>query len=184
VSRILHPWRLLDAIRQTSQAVEEQLGAELQAIATLDVLLPLRYGQEHLRRTRHRGPKAQIALVLQAVKEAVERHACPRQLKPEVLAGWKAWVAEHAKAFQRASSAMEGRNGSLSQRQHNHRGLPTRRYQGGTVLHTFDWRAADGTTPASRFCRRSFPDLFERVLAQIDEWPRPKPRRQASAASH
>jgi hypothetical protein len=51
------------------------------------------YWQEQLRRTRHRGQKAQIALVLQAVEEAFERHACTRQLKPEVLAGWKAWAA-------------------------------------------------------------------------------------------
>ncbi|WP_430284693.1 DUF6399 domain-containing protein [Salmonella enterica] len=45
--------------------------------------------------------------------------------------------------------------------QHNHRGLPTCRYQVWTVLHNFDGRAADGTTPAARFFRRSFPDLFE-----------------------
>jgi DNA-binding transcriptional ArsR family regulator len=236
VSRILHPWRLADAIRQTSQEVEKQLGAELQAIETLletnglpmkkdpldkvrqqlagisalvdcwwqtvrqdltplamtprwtqwaeDVLLPLMYWQEQLRRTRHRGHKAQIARVLQAVEEAFVQHACTRQLTPAVLAGWKAWAAEHARAFQRASSAVEGRNGYLSQMQHNHRGLPLRRYQVWTVLHNFDCRAADGTTPASRFFRRSFPDLFESVLAQIDELPMPRQRRQALVASH
>jgi hypothetical protein len=149
-----------------------------------DVLLPLMYWQEQLRRTRHPGHKAQIALVLQAVEEVFERHPCTRPLKPELLVGWKAWAAEHAKAFQRASSAVEGRNGYLSQMQHNHRGLPTRRYQVWTVLHNFDCRAADGTTPASRFFRRSFPDLFESVLSQIDELPMPRQRRQALAASH
>jgi hypothetical protein len=236
VSRILHPWRLADSIRQTSREVEEQLRAELKAIETLletnglprktdtldkvrkqlaglaalvdvwwqtvrqdltqlamtprwtqwaeDVLLPLMYWQEQLRRTRHRGHKAQIALALQAVEEAFARHPCTRQLTPEVLAGWKAWAAEHAKAFQRASSAVEGRNGYLSQMQHNHRGLPLRRYQVWTVLHNFDCRAADGTTPASRFFRRSFPDLFESVLSQIDELPLPRQRRQTLAASH
>ncbi len=236
VSRILHPWRLLDSIRQTSQVVEEQLQAELEAIETLletnglprkkdtldkvrkqlaglsalvdfwwqtvrqdltqmamtprwttwaeDVLLPLMYWQQQHARTRCPGQKAQIALVLQAVEESFARHSCTRQLKPEVLAGWKAWAAAHAKAFQRASSAVEGRNGFLSQMQHNHRGLPTRRYQVWTVLHNFDCRAADGTTPASRFFRRPFPDLFESVLSQIDELPMPRQRRQAIAASH
>src|SRR5205085_3970260 len=139
---------------------------------------------EQLRRTRHPVQKAQIALVLQAVTEAFERHRCTRQLKPEVLAAWKSWAAEHAKAFQRASSAVEGRNGSLSQMQHNHRGLPTRRYPVWTALHNFDCRATDGTTPASRFFRRSFPDLFESVLSQIDELPMPRQRRQALAATH
>jgi len=147
-------------------------------------LLPLMYWQEQLRRTRCPGQKAQIALVLQAVEEAFERHPCTWQLKPEVLRGWKAWAAEHARAFQRASSAVEGRNGYLSQMQHNHRGLPTRRSQVWTVLHNFDCLAADGTTPASRFFRRSFPDLFESVLSQIDELPLPRQRRQALAASH
>jgi Family of unknown function (DUF6399)/IclR helix-turn-helix domain len=147
-------------------------------------LLPLMYWHEQLHRTRCPGQKAQIALVLQAVEEAFERHPCTRQLKPEVLAGWQAWAAEHAKAFQRASSAVEGRNGYLSQMQHNHRGLPMRRYQVWTALHNFDCRAADGTTPASRFFRRSFPDLFESVLSQIDEVPMPRQRRQTLVASN
>jgi hypothetical protein len=236
VSRILHPWRLADSIRQTSKEVEEQLRAELKAMKTLletnglprkqatldkvqrqlagisalvdvwwqtvrqdltqlamtprwtqwaeELLLPLLYWQEQLRRTRCPGHKAQLALVFQAVAEAFERHPCTRQLTPEVLAGWQAWAAEHAKAFQRASSAVEGRNGYLSQMQHNHRGLPTRRYQVWTVLHNFDCRATDGTTPASRFFRRSFPDLFESVLSQMDELPTPRQRRQALTASH
>jgi Family of unknown function (DUF6399)/IclR helix-turn-helix domain len=148
------------------------------------LLLPLEYWQERLRRTRHPGQKAQIALVLQAVEEAFEQHPCTRQLTPELLAGWKAWAAEHAKTFQRASSAVEGRNGYLSQMQHNHRGLPMRRYPVWTALHNFDGRAADGTTPASRFFRRSFPDLFESVLSKIDELPRPRQRRQVLTASH
>ena len=235
LSRILHPWRLSDSIRQTSKEVEEQLGAEIKAIETLletnelplkkdtltkvqkqlagiaalvdfwwqtvrqdltqlamtprwtqwteDVLLPLMYWHEQLHRTRHPGQKAQIALVLQAVEDAFERHPCTRQLQPELLAGWKAWAADHAKVFQRASSAVEGRNGYLSQMQHNHRGLPRRRYPVWTALHNFDCRAADGTTPASRFFRRSFPDLFESVLSKIDELPMPRQRRQALAVS-
>jgi hypothetical protein len=125
-----------------------------------------------------------MALVLQVVDKAFERHPCTRQLTLEVLAGWKAWAAEHAKAFQRTSAAVEGRNGSLSQRQPNHRGLPTRRSQVWTALHNFDCRATDGTTPASRFFRRLFPDLFESVWSQIDELPMPRQRRQALAASN
>jgi Family of unknown function (DUF6399)/IclR helix-turn-helix domain len=235
LSCILHPWRLVDSIRQTSQEVEEQLRAELKAIETLleanglprkkdtldkvqkqlagvsalvdcwwqtvrrdldqivmtprwtvwaeELLLPLLYWQEQLSRTRCPERKAQIALVLQAVQEAFERHPCTRQLTSEVLAGWQSWAGEHARAFQRASSAVEGRNGYLSQMQRNHRGLPMRRYQVWTVLHNFDCRAADGTTPASRFFRRSFPDLFESVLSQIDALPMPRQRRQALAVS-
>src|SRR4029453_1356248 len=35
LSRILHPWRLVDSTRQTSKEVEEQLRAELEAIEKL-----------------------------------------------------------------------------------------------------------------------------------------------------
>jgi hypothetical protein len=234
-SRMVHPWRLSDSMRQSSQEVEEQLQAELKAIETFleshglpvkketlskaqkqlggisalidcwwrtvrqdltqlamtprwtqwaqEALLPMVYWQEQLRRTRHREQKAQIVIVLKALEEAFERHSCTRQLQAELLADWKAWAVDHAKAFQRASSAVEGRNGYLSQMQHNHCGLPARRYSVWTALYNFDGRAKDGTTPASRFFRRPFPDLFESVLSQIDELPMPRQRRQVLAAS-
>jgi hypothetical protein len=148
-----------------------------------ECLLPLMYWQEQLSRTRCPGQKAQIALALKVIQEAFERHPCTGRLRPEVLADWKRWAADHAKAFQRASSAVEGRNGYLSQMQHNHRGLPKCRYPVWTALHNFACRASDGTTPASRFFRREFPDLFESVLAQIDELPWPRQRQQALALS-
>jgi hypothetical protein len=148
-----------------------------------ELLLPLMYWQEQLSRTRCPVQKAQIAHVLQAIQDAFEQHPCTQRLAPEVLTDWKAWAAEHARAFQRASSAVEGRNGYLSQMQHNHRGLPTRRYQVWTVLHNFDCRASDGTTPAVRFFRREFPALFESVLSQIDALPLPRQRHQVLAVS-
>ena len=132
------------------------------------------YGHAHLSRTRCSRRKAQLVEAWEATQTAFERHPTTRQLAPAVLAGWKTWASEHAKAFQRASSAVEGRNGYLSQMHHNHRGLPKSRYKVWTVLHNFDGRAADGTTPASRFFRQEFPDLFETVLSHIDELPWPR----------
>ena len=235
LSLTLHPWRLVDLTRQSSQEVEHRLQTEVTALETLivlhglptkqktvakvhkqlagisalidfwwqrvegdleqmelpprwkhwvdELLLPLMYWQHHLSHTQGAEQKAQIARALQTIQDAFERHPCTEQLRPEVLADWKAWAADHAKAFQRASSAVEGRNGYLSQMQHNHRGLPKRRYPVWTALHNFDCRASDGTTPASRFFRRQFPDLFESVLAQIDELPQPRQRWQALAVS-
>jgi hypothetical protein len=235
LSLTVHPWRLLDSTRQTSQEVEHQLQTEIAALATLidthglpvknsaldkvrkqlpgvaalvdlwwqtvwrdlepmalpprwkqwvdELLLPLVYWQEQLLRTRCPRQRGTIAPTLKAIQDAFERHPCTHRLAPKVLAEWKAWAAEHARAFQRASSAVEGRNGYLSQMQHNHRGLPKRRYQVWTVLHNFDCRAPDGTTPASRFFRRGFPDLFESVLSHIDDLPWPRQRHQALAVS-
>ena len=65
-------------------------------------MLPLMYWQEQLSRTRCLAQKAQIAQALKTMQDAFERHPCTGRLGPEVLAGWKAWAADHAKAFQRA----------------------------------------------------------------------------------
>ena len=146
-------------------------------------LLPLMYWQQQVSRARGRRRKARLVQVLEVVQAAFEAHPLTAQLPPEMLAGWKAWATEHVQTFQRASSAVEGRNGYLSQMHHNHRGLPKRRYQVWSSLHNFDCRASDGSTPASRFFRREFPDLFETVLAQIEELPRPRKRELAMALS-
>jgi hypothetical protein len=145
--------------------------------------LPLMYWQHQVSRTRCPRRKAKLVQALEAVQDTFDRHPITRQLAPDVLEGWKAWAAEHAKAFQRASSAVEGRNGALAQLHHNQRGVPKQRYKVWTVLHNFDCRAPDGTTPAARFFRRGFPDLFETVLSTIDDLPRPRKRNQAMALS-
>lgn len=236
VSLIVHPWHLVDSTRQSSQEVERQLHAEINALAALvethglpvkpttldkvrkqlagvstlldfwwqgvehdleqviltprwrnwveEVLLPLTYWHLHVSHTRCPSRKAQLLEALKAVQDTFDSHPITQQLAPEVLAGWQRWAAEQAKAFQRASSAVEGRNGYLSQMHHNHRGLPKRRYKVWTVLHNFDCRAADGTTPASRFFRQGFPDLFDTVLSHIEDLPRPRERKQIMAPSH
>jgi hypothetical protein len=146
-------------------------------------LLPLMYWQHQVSRTRCPRRKAKLVQALEAVQDTFDRHPITRQLAPDVLEGWKAWAAEHAKAFQRASSAVEGRNGALAQLHHNQRGVPKQCYKVWTVLHNFDGRAPDGTTPAARFFRRGFPDLCETVLSTIDDLPRPRKRNQAMALS-
>ena len=60
-------------------------------------------------------------------------------------------------------------------------GYPSGAIRCGPVLHNFDCRAADGTTPAARFFGQSLPDLFETVLSYIDDLPRPRKRNQAMA---
>ena len=117
------------------------------------------------------------------MRAAFAQHPITQRLAPHVLAEWQAWATDRVKAFQRASSAVEGRNGFLSQMHHNQRSLPKQRAKVWTVLHNFDGRAADGTTPASRFFRREFPDLFETVLSHVEDLPRPRQRHQIMALS-
>ena len=122
--------------------------------------------------------------ILELVRAEFETHALTRCLPPQALEDWQAWATDQVHAFQRASSAVDGRNGCLAPLHHNQRGLPTLRYKVWTVLHNFDCHAADGTTPASRFFRRPFPELFETVLSHIEALPQPRRRKHQVALSH
>jgi hypothetical protein len=146
-------------------------------------LLPLVYWDHQLARTRCARRKAKMRAALEAVRVAFHTHPFTTQLAPDVLEEWKAWATQRVQVFQRTSSAVEGRNGYLSHMHHNHRGLPKRRYKVWTILHNFDCRAADGTTPASRFFRRTFPDLFETMLSHINALPQPRRRKHPAALS-
>jgi hypothetical protein len=144
-------------------------------------LWPLVSWAHQVAQTRCARRKAKMLRLLEAVRAALHQHVITLRMPPQMLEEWHVWATQRVKAFQRASSAVEGRNGSLSHMHHHHRGLPTQRYKVWTVLHHFDCRAADGTTPASRFFRRTFPDLFATVLSTIDDVPRPRKRNQAIA---
>jgi hypothetical protein len=147
-------------------------------------LLPLVYWERQMARTRCRRRKATVQEAWEKVRATFDQHAITQRLAPQLLAEWHAWATDRVNAFQRASSSVEGRNGYLSQMHHNQRGLPKRKYKVWTVLHNFDCRAADGTTPASRFFRRTFPDLFETVLSQIEVLPRPRQRKDEGVLYH
>jgi hypothetical protein len=149
-----------------------------------ECLLPMVYWAYQIPRTRCRRRKAKIQEAWEAVRTAFEQHTITQRLAPQVLAEWQAWASKRVKAFQRASSAVEGRNGLLAQLHHNQRGLPKQRYKVWTVLHNFDCHAADGTTPAARFFRRPFPDLFETVLSQIEALPQPRRGKRQVALCH
>jgi Family of unknown function (DUF6399) len=149
-----------------------------------ECLLPWIYWEHQVARTRCARRKAKIQQARAEGRAAFDQHVITQRLAPHVLAEWKAWATEQVTAFQRASSAVEGRNGALAQLHHNQRGLPKQRYKVWTVLHNFDCHAPDGTTPAVRFFRQTFPDLFETVLSRIENLPQPRRRKRQGALSH
>ncbi|MCP5101154.1 MAG: hypothetical protein GY943_36875 [Chloroflexi bacterium] len=83
-----------------------------------------------------------------------------------------------AQQFQRSSSAVEGRNGCLSQMYHNGRGLSEKRLKSLTVIHNYGLKRADGTTAATRLFDSEFPDLFSWLLDKMDELPLPRKSRE------
>jgi len=141
-----------------------------------EALLPMVYWNHQVTRTRCARRKTTMQQALEGVQATFAQHTMTQCLPRQVLEDWHAWATRQVQAFQRASSAVEGRNGALAQLHHNQRGLPKQRYKVWAVLHNFDGRAAEGTTPAVRFFRRAFPDLFETVLAHIEALPQPRRR--------
>jgi hypothetical protein len=143
-----------------------------------EFLLPWVYGEHQVAHTRCPHRKAQRRRAWETGRAAFHTHALPLRLPAQALEDWYTWATQQVHAFQRASSAVEGRHGALAQLHHNQRGLPKQRYKVWTVLHNFACRAPDGTTPAARFFRRGFPDLFEAVVPHIDALSRPRQRKR------
>ena len=85
-----------------------------------------------------------------------------------------------AEVFQRSSSNVEGRNGYLSLRNHQLRGLDHPRKRAClTAVHNFFLTRADGTTAAERFFGQKPRSIFAAILASVEIPPAPlsPPRR-------
>jgi hypothetical protein len=85
-----------------------------------------------------------------------------------------------AAVFQRSSSNVEGRNGYLSLRHHQLRGLDLpRKRECFTAIHNFFLTRPDGTTAAERFFGQKPRSMFAAILASVELPPAPlsPPRR-------
>jgi len=95
--------------------------------------------------------------------------------------GWlKQKAATLADVFQRSSSNVEGRNGYLSLRHHQLRGLAHPRKRAClTTVHNFFLTRPDGTTAAERFFGQKPRSMFAAILASVEIPPTPlsPPRR-------
>lgn len=147
-------------------------------------LLPLGYGAHHVARTRCCRRQAKRQAAWEAVRTAWDQNALTQGCAPHMLADGQAWAWQRTQAWQRTSAAVEGPHGSWSPMHQNLRGLPRRRDKVGALLHTFACRALEGTTPASRFCRRTFPELCATVLSHIAALPQPRRRKHQVVLSH
>ena len=79
-----------------------------------------------------------------------------------------------AAVFQRSSSNVEGRNGYLSLRNHQLRGLDLpRKRECFTAIHNFFLTRSDGTTAAERFFGQKPRSMFAAILASVELPPAP-----------
>jgi Family of unknown function (DUF6399) len=95
----------------------------------------------------------------------------------------KAEATKLADVFQRSSSNVEGRNGYLSLRNHQLRGLDRpRKRECLTAVHNFLLTRPDGSTAAERFFGQKPRSMFAAILGAVDIPPAPlSPPRRAVA---
>jgi len=119
------------------------------------------YYKERMEIARHRGE----------VEDLTKDICAKRQEQLFLLAH------QLAISFHRASSQVEGRNGYLSFVNHAHRGIPKQKLKALTVIHNFDIKRSDGTSPAQRLFRKEFPDLFDFLCENVTGFKEPRRRK-------
>jgi len=103
------------------------------------------------------------------------------ELSPETQDHLHGEAKRLAAVFQRSSSNVEGRNGYLSLRNHQLRGLDLpRKRECFTAIHNFFLTRPDGTTAAERFFGQKPRSLFAAILESVELAPAPlSPPRKA-----
>ena len=149
----------------------------------MEALLPSLYWKSQAEKTKNPEIKKEYLAAWQKAQSTLDTHRLTPELTAEERSRWQSWGEWMISKFQRASSAVEGRNGFLSQMHHNGRGISGRRLKVLTVIHNFVIRRPDGTTAAQRLYETDFPDLFEWLIAQMPELPLPRQRKLATPVS-
>jgi hypothetical protein len=97
------------------------------------------------------------------------------ELSPEFQSALHQRAKELAEVFQRSSSNVEGRNGYLSLRNHQLRGLDLPRKRAClTTIHNFFLTRPDSTTAAERFFGQKPRSLFAAILNAVELPPAPR----------
>ncbi len=140
----------------------------------LTAMLPWVYWTQQADKTRQPELKRQYKTAASVAFEALVAHPYTDQINDLQQTRWRHWCRWMCAKYQRTSSAVEGRNGYLSQRHHVTRGFSQQSLKTLTTIHNFDLRRADGSTAAQRLFGHQFPDLFEWVLSHHTELPLPR----------
>lgn len=145
-----------------------------------EYLLPAVYWQQQALRTKNPDLRKDYQAACLKATELLQIHPVTVSLSLSTRESWWNWGIWMVSKFQRSSSAVEGRNGYLSQVHHNRRGLSTKRLKVSTIIHNFSLKRNDGTTAAERLFGQQFPDLFEYLVENIGELPQPRKSRKSS----
>ena len=138
--------------------------------------LPVIYWQIQLRRTSSEPFRYAYETAYEEALALLNSHPLTSGISEEETKQWHSWAHWTVMKFQRTSSAVEGRNGTLSRMNHNQRSVPLTRLKALTVIHNFGIKRQDGTTAAERLFGEKFPDLFEWIVERMGDLPLPRDR--------
>lgn len=138
--------------------------------------LPVVYWQIQLQRTSSEPLRYAYETAYEEALARLDSHPLTSDISEEETARWYSWANWIVMKFQRTSSAVEGRNGTLSRMNHNQRSVSVKRLKALTVIHNFDIKRKDGTTAAERLFGEKFPDLFEWIVEKMEDLPLPRDR--------
>lgn len=141
-------------------------------------LLPTVYWYKQMKKTKNPTLRKRYKKAWKEALVAFHAHVLTGTFSEDEILFWQNWAQEMVGKFHRASSAVEGRNGFLSQIYHNKRGLSSKRLKALTVMHNYFIIRSDGSTAAQRFFGEKPPDLFEWLLHRMGELPLPRKARK------
>jgi hypothetical protein len=144
----------------------------------IHALLPTVYWHQQLHKTQNPRQREKYRQAWQQAAQDLQTDVFTATLPESELQRWLEWAEWMARNFHRSSSAVEGRNGYLSQMYHNGRGLTEKRLRALTVIHNYGLKRADGTTAAMRLFGRDFPDLFSWLVDEMGALPLPRKGRE------
>ena len=156
-----------------------------QQISQLDLTPPVFYAMHaqlipsyylervaHTRTVREGAPLGELAERLRT--PLFEPGGVLSHLSPEAQDQLQQKAKVLAEVFQRSSSNVEGRNGYLSLRNHQLRGLDLpRKRECLTAIHNFFLTRSDGTTAAERFFGQKPRSMFAAILESVELPPAP-----------
>lgn len=140
-------------------------------------LLPMIHWHHQLNKTQNKETKVKYQVAWEQASHKLSKHSLTHKISNSELEQWVEWSQWMVRQFHRSSSAVEGRNGCLSQMYHNGRGLTENRLKALTVIHNYGIKRHDGTTAAMRLFNTELPDLFSWLLDEMGALPLPRKSR-------
>ena len=138
----------------------------------IQYLLPTLYWHRQAAKTKNPDLKEAYRYALEKTEARLNAHPSTQSLlENEEWVSWAKWMVSN---FQRTSSAVEGRNGWLTQMHHNGRGLTPKRLKAQTVLHNYYLKRCDGTSAAERLFKQKFSNPLIWVIERMGDLPLPR----------